>query len=631
MIVTRDNFDAILREICDQERISVDTETEGLHPFHGDRLFAVVVTTKDKGFYFDFNINGELPRSWIIRLQDIFNSVPYIKFINYKFDMTMLHIEGITFPKKTMRILDGGVMARVHYNLHTPIKGSDEGNFSMDYLAQFYLNLKKSDEVKEYCKTHNLYKIDRMGAQAPDFKRVPREIMVRYALLDGRLTYDICDEILKRINKMDLDLEEERPDSSTPLLMSVLAREARLCHVLFKMFYRGFRIDKDYINRAIEYENRQIETLENQIKLYTPAGFNYGSPTQLGAFLVKQGIVLPMTTPSKTCKNPANFKPKPKTDMKTLDAVLAGIDIPVVKLIFGAKQATKRVSTYYENYLKFADPKGIIHAQINQEGTKTGRFSYSNPNLQNLTKDEDYHEYAVRNSFQAFENYYLLCADYSQQEMKVMADRAQEMRVVNKILGGMDFYNATGEVMYEIMRIEFSRKTSKTVSLGVAYGQGKGLLAGNLKTTESEASKFKKQYLDGMPGIRAMDQALKKRAEIYGRIFNVYGRVLHVDKGLEYKALNAYVQGTSADMTKESLILIDDFLEDMKAQTMLTCTLHDENIFNLHKDERELIPEIERLMIAAYPHSVLPMSAGIDISASSWAKKVELESFNFTL
>lgn len=613
MIVTRENFDAVLREICDQERISVDTETEGLHPFHGDKLFAVVVTTKTKGFYFDFNINGELPRSWIIRLQIIFDSVKYVKFINYKFDMAMLFIEGIRFPKKKMRILDGGVMARVHYNLHSPIKGSDEGNFSMNYLAEFYLNEKKSDEVKEYCKQHNLYKIDRMGDQAPDFKRVPRDIMARYALKDGRLTYDICDEILRRINKMDQDLAEERPPG-TPLLMSVLARESRLCHVLFKMYYRGFKIDKEYVNRAIEYETRQIETFNKEIKVYTAADIS--TPAKLGAFLTSQGVALPLTKTGKF-----------QVGKEVLEKALEGVDLPVVKLIQEAKKAEKRISTYYKNYLKFADPSGIIHASINQEGTKTGRFSYSDPNLQNLTKDEEYHEYAVRNSFQAFEDHYLLCVDYSQQEMKVMADRAQEMRVVNKILGGMDFYTATGEVMSEIMRAIFTRKTSKFISLGVAYGQGKDLIASKLKCSPEEAQRFKRQYLDGMPGIKRMDMLLKKRAERFGRIFNVYGRVLHIDKGFEYKALNAYVQGSSADMTKESLILIDDYLEDIGAKSLVTATLHDENIFNLHKDELELVPEIQRLMADAYPYTVLPMTAEADISEKSWAAKKPIEEF----
>lgn len=615
MLVTRDNFEAVIREICAQERISVDTETDGLYPFHGDRLFAVVVTTKEKGFYFDFNINGELPRSWIIRLQEIFNSVPYVKFINYKFDMAMLHIEGIQFPKKTMRILDGGVMARVHNNLHSPIKGSDEGNFSMDYLAFFYLNQRKSDEVKEYCKQHNLYKVDRLGDKAPDFKKVPRDIMMRYALLDGRLTYDICEKIITEINALDEALRDERP-AGTPLLMSVLARESRLCHVLFKMYFKGFKIDKDYVTRAIEYENRQIETFSKEIKVYTAADIS--TPAKLGAFLQSQGVVLPLTPTGK---------PSVKKDL--LEVALEGIDIPVVKTIQALKQAEKRISTYYLNYLKFADPNGIIHASINQEGTKTGRFSYSDPNLQNLTKDEEYHDWAVRNSFQAFENYYLLCVDYAQQEMRVMADRAQEMRVVNKILGGMDFYTATGEVMLEIMRVQFTRKTSKAISLGVAYGQGKGLIATKLKTSEAEAKRFKDQYLNGMPGIKRMDKLLKQRAERYGRIFNVYGRVLHIDKGFEYKALNAYVQGSSADMTKESLIMVDDFLEEMGAKSLITCTVHDENIFNLHKDERELIPDIQRLMVNAYPHTVLPMAAEADLSASSWAKKVELEKFDF--
>ena len=625
IIVTRENFESVLRAISLHERASVDTETTGLYPFHGDKLFSVVMSTKQDDFYFDFNIGGALPRSWIIHLQVLFDNVKYWKFINFKYDMAMLFNEGIRFPR-SMRILDGGVCARVHYNLHRPQKGTDEGNFSLDYLALFYLGLRKSDEVLKYCEEHNLYKIDVMGDKAPDFQRVPTPIMAKYAMSDSRLTYDIVDTILRKINEADQIYADERLPG-TPSLMTVLARESMLSYELFKAYYEGFQADREYIQRAIVRENEIVEDLEKKIKAQTPPGFNYSSSAQLGKFLIDKGVKLPMTKPNKKTKDPSKFKPKPKTDKDTLELYLQGVDIPVVQMILKAKQAQKKVSTYYENYLWMMDANGIIHGGFNQETTVTGRFSSSNPNLQNLGKTKVWEEWAVRNAFKAFEDHYLACIDYAQQEMRVVADRARELPVIDKILGGLDFYDANSEVMLEIMRVVFDRQTSKKVALGVVYGQGKDLLAHNLKVSAENAAQFKKQYLNAMPAIKNMNDKLIKRAERYGRIFTAYGRCIHIDKGYEYKALNAYVQGTSADMTKESLVRIGAFFHEMKAKSKITGTVHDENLFNIYKTELELLPGIQKCMVESYPHISLPMAAEVDLSRTSWAAKKAQEEF----
>ncbi len=208
-------------------------------------------------------------------------------------------------------------------------------------------------------------------------------------------------------------------------------------------------------------------------------------------------------------------------------------------MILKSKQAQKKISTYYENYLWMMDKNGIIHAGLNQEATVTGRFSSSEPNLQNLAKTKVWEEWAVRNAFMAFEDYYLACIDYAQQEMRVVADRARELRVIEKINGGLDFYDANSEVMLEIMKVVFERQQSKKVALGVVYGQGKDLLAHNLKVSAADAQRFKVQYLGAMPAIKNMNDKLIARAKRYGRIFTAYGRCVHIDPGFEYKALNA--------------------------------------------------------------------------------------------
>ena len=210
-----------------------------------------------------------------------------------------------------------------------------------------------------------------------------------------------------------------------------------------------------------------------------------------------------------------------------------------------------------------------------------------------------------------------------QQEMIYMLDQAGEMSVINKVRGGLDFYEATGEVIKEMTGVELTRKQAKATSLGLAYGQGKDLLAKNLGCSPDRAMSFKKTYFKGLPKLKQLQSYLERQVEYYGRIHNPFGRVTYLTRSESYKALNAFVQGSCADITKSAMVLCNDYLKKYKSELVLT--VHDEIIFEVHLNELHVIKQLKDLMIEAYPHIHIPLDVDVEYSTTSWAAKKPLK------
>jgi DNA polymerase-1 len=323
-----------------------------------------------------------------------------------------------------------------------------------------------------------------------------------------------------------------------------------------------------------------------------------------------------------------------QTDKKTLAKILKKYpELDFLSKLTKAKEAEKKIGTYYGNFLLLADDNGFIHCGLNQEKAKTGRFSGDNPNLQNLHKekwkDEKGNiiaEFMIRKSFfNSDPDFDLFFFDYDQQEMIVMLDQAGEMPVIEKLRSGeyQDFYLATAAVLKEILGKDISRQQAKALALGLAYGQGIALLAATLGVSEDEARKFKDEFFKALPAIKRLAKNLENQVKWYGKIHNPYGRVSYIDKNHAYKALNSFVQGTSADITKKAMVGIYGFLRENNLKSKLLLCVHDELIFKIHKSERWIVPEIQRIMSAAYPHIHIPLSTGVEWSSTSWGEKMD--------
>lgn len=600
ILVESDNFEKIVDvlklppEGIGYDALAIDTETTGLFPFHGDRLFSIIIATSTEEFYFNFNTGG-LPRSLVTALQDIFKVDRRYFFINAKFDLTMLRFEGIEVGG---RIIDGGVLARLEFNDQV------ESYFSMDYLAQRYLGKKKDDSVERYVKENKLTKLDKKAKKAPDYSRVPVEIMAPYGCADARLTFDICQELIGRLAQRRKENFFSLPQGYGDLL-SVAKNEIELTRTLFEMEWTGIKIDPEYTYEAYHHELNQADDFEKRAT--ESLKININSPKQLGEFLIERGYDLPKT---------------PKGQPQTTAKVLEKIDLPEVKWIVESKKSRKKAKTYYANFLALSDKNDILHCKLHQEVPRTGRLSSSEPNLQNLPKEEwtGKEKWLVRNSMVPSPGRKLFMFDYKAQEMHVMIDQAGEKRVLDAMAEGLDVYEAQAEALRLTTGVQISRSEAKAISLGLAYGQGADKLAESIGTTRAKALEFKRLYFRGLPRVKSFSRFLESCVKSYGKIYNPFGRVTHISQRFSYKAINAFAQGTSADIMKTALNEVFNHLKDYK--TDLVLTVHDELILDMYPGEEvKLVKEVSEIMSRVYHHRFLPLEVDVEFSEESLARK----------
>lgn len=670
-INSKDKLSEAVKYLCGFPKLSHDTETfnpqvdEGfsaLYPFAGGRAFSHVFATAEDEFYFDFN-RGGIDRKYLGLLTPIFSDPSrLLYYVNALYDCSILAVDNIV---NRCRICDAPSIARVEYNRHGKDEYSDESFLSMDYLAKYYGVQQKNDEVKQYIKEHALYAETDCritGKPIPLYDKVPTELMFEYGCDDARTTYDLCSKILTRINTKDIEYQAQRSGGK---MIDVAKNEIELFPHILNARVEGLKVWTEYVERAIKHETRQEKLLTMEVDLIT-GGINLRSGKQVGNYLENNGIEMPRKEVTETAltrveawaEKAKEFEQKGKTekaqealkksreyrlgnyraDAETLEKLSEKHDLPFLKNIVAAKKANKKVGTYYKNFLLLKDDNDIIHCDLRPETAKTGRFTCRAPNLQNLHKEEyggTPDEFLIRKSFIANESdELLLFADYSQQEMIVMLDQAEEMSVINKLKSGEfdDFYLATAAVIKEKTGKDITRKQAKAIALGLAYGQGKDLLAASLGCSVEEAMAIKKAFFSALPKLKELDRKLKNDVKIYGKIHNPFGRVTYIPRGKEYVALNSFVQGMSADITKTAIVNCGRSFLESGFKSQFSLCVHDELIFRVKEHELENITGvIESGMVSAYKGKHIQLGVDFEISrrnssgVSAWGEKVEYE------
>lgn len=636
-IVTPENFDACVVALDASRFLSCDTETTGLYPWKNDRLFSIQFSDAGEDYYFNFNNYGGseplLQFSDIMRLEPLFRDRT-IFIQNAKFDMAFLYNEGLRFYSTDIH--DTEVAARLIRNDHL--------SYSLDNQAQRELGEAKDDAVMEYLKKNKCFTSIRVPGKdsvykAFHFDQVPFEIITKYGCKDTRLTYDLGMKQLAQLQKLR---DEAKPGQKS--VWDVYELEKSLTHTCFEIERVGVKINKEYCNEAVEFETQRIQKAEKDFTAITGVELT-DSGKCLGPIFQGLGF-----SPGKTEGGEAEIT----------DSFLSGISHPLGEVIRECRDARKRANTYFKSYLYFSDEHGAIHANMKQSGTATGRFSYMDPNLQNIPSEDD-SKYPVRRAFVPREDYLFLSVDYRQMEFRMMLDEAGQHDLIAKIIAGHDPHDATAELT------GLDRKSAKTLNFGLLYGMGIVKLAfAILKMSPEEKSALKKyddledkrmalvllgsevmslvdpiivkmkafkaQYFAALPMVENFiiqcSGAVKERSlqsPGNGWIKTWLGRRAYFnDAKWAYKAANAKIQGGSADCVKLAMNSLHRFLENKKTRMILQ--IHDEIVFELHKTERDLVPEILKIMETAYPHRYIPMSCSCEISNKSLGDLVELTS-----
>lgn len=361
--------------------------------------------------------------------------------------------------------------------------------------------------------------------------------------------------------------------------------EIPLARVLAEMEYFGFAVDKDGIEDYGRQLERTIGELENSI--YDDVGyvFNINSPKQLGVALFEK-MMLPAGK-------------KTKTGYSTNADVLEGLRPyhPVIDKILNYRTLAKLKSTYCDGLLKVISADGRIHSNFNQTETRTGRISSTEPNLQNIPVRTEQGK-QLRKYFIAKEGCVLVDADYSQIELRVLADISKDENMINAFKNNDDIHAITASQVFN-MPLEMvnsqMRSRAKAVNFGIVYGIGAFSLSKDIGVSRKEADSYIKSYLSHYSGVAEYMDRVVNDAKNSGYVSTMFNRRRYLPELKssnfnmrsfgERVARNMPIQGTAADIIKIAMIKVDKRLKDENMQSRLILQVHDELIVEAPKNE----------------------------------------------
>lgn len=418
-------------------------------------------------------------------------------------------------------------------------------------------------------------------------------------------TYNIFNEKLNNENMIELFNDIEIP----------------LSYTLGDMEYNGVYVDKEILNQmGIEIKNKIFEVEKN---IYEIVGheFNISSPQQLGIVLFEE-----LNLPSKK---------KGKTGYSTAADVLNKLvdKHPIINMIIEYRMLTKLYNTYIEGLISSIHTDGKVHTIYTQTLTRTGRLSSIEPNLQNIPIRYEYGK-LIRKAFLPSPNSLILSSDYSQIELRVLAHMANVEALIDAFNNDIDIHTKTASDIFNVPISEVTksmRRIAKAVNFGIIYGISGYGLSENLGISTKEASNFIEQYLNTYPGIKTyMDETIKKAHEnkYVKTLFNRKRNIPELDNknymirsGAERIALNTPIQGTSADIIKIAMVEASKKLKESNMKTKMILQVHDELIFDVFKDELDMVKEIVKETMEGVCKMSVPLKVDIEVGTDWYDTK----------
>ena len=367
--------------------------------------------------------------------------------------------------------------------------------------------------------------------------------------------------------------------------------EMPVSRILAEMEFQGAKIDLTVLKQLEADFSKQIDVLQRDIYLLAHKEFNISSPKQLGEVLFED-LQLPHAKKTKTGYS---------TSVDVLNKLK---DIhPIIDKVLEYRMLTKLVSTYIVGLQDqvFIDKK--IHTMYNQALTQTGRLSSTDPNLQNIpVKTEE--GKLIRKAFIP-ENDYLVSFDYSQIELRVLANLAHVQSLIQAFNEDKDIHRHTASVVFGVPEKDVTsqmRRNAKAVNFGIIYGMSDFGLAEQIGVSVKEARDFIQKYFATYPEIKTyMDQSIAMAKE-KGYVSTILNRKRYIPEIKEKNyvrqefgkrlAMNSPIQGSAADILKLAMIQVDQALKEKKLKSKMILQVHDELIFDVYQDELEDVMNI---------------------------------------
>lgn len=473
---------------------------------------------------------------------------------------------------------DRGILANYGIELRGIAYDTMLESYTLDSVAGRHDMDSLSDRWLKH-KTITFEEIAGKGKNQLTFNQIALEEAGRYAAEDADVTLQLHLKMWPKLQKHEGPLrifnEIEMP------LVPVLSRVER----------NGVKIDPAVLHAHSQELAKRLVELEQ--KAYEIAGeeFNLSSPKQLQTILFeKQGIKPLKKTPGGAAS----------TSEEVLEEL--ALDYPLPKVILEYRGLAKLKSTYTDKLPLMINPKtGRVHTSYHQAVTATGRLSSTDPNLQNIpVRNEEGRR--IRQAFIAPEDYLIVSADYSQIELRIMAHLSRDEGLLKAFAEGKDIHRATAAEVFGLPLESVSneqRRSAKAINFGLIYGMSAFGLARQLNIPRKEAQKYMDLYFERYPGVLDYMERTRQQAKEQGYVATLDGRRLYLPDikssngarraGAERAAINAPMQGTAADIIKRAMIAVDEWLESEKPRVRMIMQVHDELVFEVHKDDLDAV------------------------------------------
>ena len=553
-ISSQDRLTSVAKVLSEYPVIAIDTEADSLDPYLSQMLL-LQIAAEEKSFV----IKADLDLNCI---KPILENPKTLKILqNGKFDWELLKVKtGVEIKN----IFDTMIAERIL------TMGIVREN-SLGAIAKKYLDIRLDKNWESYA-----------WDEAARTGRLS-ERQLKYAALDTLVLFPI-------FKKQFLKIKEEG-------LLKVAELEFKLIPVVASIELRGLKVDvnkwreninklkekRDGIAKQIQDELRPLYRLQ-QVDMFGESAqvLNLNSPLQILEAFQKLGIEL----------------------VSTGEAILSRTNHPLARLLLQYRECEKLISAFGENLLGKVNPvTKRVHPDYMQIGADTGRFACSNPNLQQIPQDSSF-----RSCFIAEDGYKFVVCDYSQIELRIMAELSGDKHFMSAYQQGADLHTKTASQMYGIPDDKVNKKmrfNAKSINFGLMYGRGATSLAAQLGVSTEESQKLLEKYFSTYGGVRDWLTNVAKAAIRLGYSQTLLGRkrwftvpeksdpnFRKLIGNVERQAKNTPIQGSSADITKLALVAIYDKIKEDKLEAYIIHTVHDEIVVEAKDDIADKVREI---------------------------------------
>ncbi|MFL2810003.1 MAG: DNA polymerase I [Paracoccaceae bacterium] len=593
-----------ISKISERGWVAVDTETTGLDDMVAELVGICLCVEVGEACYIPLNHKSgdddlfggnklapnQLPLQKVLELlKPIFEDPAIIKIgQNIKYDMKILSRYNIDiFPIDDTMLLSYALNGGAH-------------NHGMDSLSSRYLD-------------HSPISIKSLlgsGKSAITFDQLSIAEAVDYAAEDADITLRLWKLFKPLLHK-----------SRVTKVYEILERP--LVSVLAEMEQNGIKVDRDTLSRMSNSFAQKMAGLEDEIFKAAGRSFNVGSPKQLGEILFDE-MEIPGGKKGKTGAY--------ATGADVLeDLIVEGYDFP--SKVLDWRQLSKLKSTYTDALQDHINvDTGRVHTSYSMAGTSTGRLSSTDPNLQNIPiRTEDGRR--IREAFICDEGSVLLSLDYSQIELRILAQIADIDSLKEAFYQGQDIHALTASQMFDVPLDKMDpmiRRQAKAINFGIIYGISGYGLARNLRIPRKEAQAFIEKYFERFPGIKDYMESTVSFAKENGYVQTLFGRRIHTPEintrgpqaGFSKRAaINAPIQGTAADIIRRAMIKMPGMIKQLPAKMLLQ--VHDELLFEVRKEAVDETISIVKDVMETASLPALEMSIPLTVDAGqgrNWAE-----------